>query len=86
MSEENSKYYGNHSKQRPKGIKKCLLEGQILELILHHWESGCLMEEGEMSCGDIPGRSSNICIEVEGKETKTVPGIVNRSCVVESVR
>ena len=42
--EENTKCCGNNSKEGPKGIIRCLLEKQILELIRHQWESGALME------------------------------------------
>lgn len=38
-------------------------------------------KEEEMSCGDIPGRNSNICKELEAKETRIVLGIASSSCV-----
>lgn len=44
------------------------------------------MEEEEMSCGDIPGTSSDICKEMEEKKTKTLPETVNSSHVAESMR
>lgn len=35
-----------------------------------------------MSCGDILGRNSNICKELEVKEIRIVLGIVSSLCVV----
>ena len=44
MREGNAKCCGNNSKKGLKGVIKCLLEKQILELILHQWENGALVE------------------------------------------